>query len=261
MKLIRKILVSILGLKGYLKLVSRTYIRMIRKGKMRDEYQELYFVQKVVKEGDVCVDIGANLAYYSYFIAQQIGTSGKLIAVEPIPLFADIWIVNMRPWKELSVKLFNCALGSEAKEAVSMSIPIVDGVVRHGLTSVDEGESDHKKVMSFKVPMKVGDALIKKEGVTKIDYIKCDVEGYEQYVIPSLETTIDEFKPLLQIELGGEENRQNVADFLTNKGFEIFILKDELLYPIQKNDIFNVNQDFYFIHRDKLNDYQELIRK
>jgi FkbM family methyltransferase len=260
MKLARKILVKLLGLTAYLKFVSRTYIKMIRKGKMEEQYAELYFVSKIVEEGATIVDIGANLGYYSYFMAKNMGAKGRLLAIEPIPLFVDIWKKNVKEFENLDIEMFNCALGSEAKEEVTMSIPIVNGVVRHGLTRIDEGHNG-EVIKSFKVPMKVGDELIEAAKVSKIDYIKCDVEGYEQFVIPSLSQTIEKYRPLFQIELGGEENRRNVADFLVKKAYDIFILEGDLLHPIQKNDIFSVNQDFYFIHKDNLTEKQHLIHK
>lgn len=260
MKLIRKILVKILGLKGYLKFVSRTYIKMIRKGKMQDEYAELYFVKKIVQNGDTILDIGANLAYYSYFMAQNMGEDGKLIAVEPIPLFADVWKKNMAKYKDRDIQLFNCALGSEPQEKVKMSIPIVNGVVRHGLTRIDAGDNEMDSKVSYDVPMRVGDELVESTGIKKLDYIKCDVEGYEQFVIPSLDKTIDHYKPLFQIELGGEENRRNVVEYLVKKGYDIFILEDDFLKAIQKNDIFSLNQDFYFIHKDNLSKTGHLIQ-
>lgn len=242
-------------------MVSRTYIRMIRKGKMRDQYEELYFIQKVISKGDIVLDIGANLAYYSYFMAQTMGKEGRLLAVEPIPLFADVWKKNMEPYKGTNIELFNCALGNEAQDSVKMSIPIVNGVVRHGLTRIDtKGEFD-ESIMSFDVPMRVGDELIESANITQLNYVKCDVEGYEQYVIPSLDKTIDKFLPMFQVELGGEENRQNVVDFFLKKGYELYILKGELLSPIQKNDIFSVNQDFYFIHPEKRAEKEHLIQK
>lgn len=260
MKLARKILVKILGLKGYLSLVSRTYIKMIRKGKMQEQYAELYFVEKLATKGATILDIGANLGYYSYFMAKYMGDSGRLLAVEPIPLFVDVWKKNMKEHQSKNIKMFNCALGNEAKDAVKMSIPIVNGVVRHGLTRIDEGNSN-EAILSFEVPMKVGDNLIANEKLDRLDYVKCDVEGYEQYVIPSLDQTIDQFKPIFQIELGGKENRQNVVDYLLKKGYELFILDGDLLNAIQKNDIFSLNQDFYFIHTDKLDENKHLIRK
>ena len=261
MKFLRKILVKVLGLRGYLKFVSRTYIKMIRNGKRQDEYPELYFVKRIVQYGDTILDIGANLAYYSYFMAQNMGKDGKLLAVEPIPLFADVWKKNMSDHEGFDVNLYNCALGSEAQDKVKMSIPIVNGVVRHGLTKIDSLDEGMERMVSFDVPMRVGDELIESAGITQLNYVKCDVEGYEQYVIPSLDKTIDKYKPLFQIELGGEENRKNVVEYLVKKGYDLFILKGDMLKAIQKNDIFSLNQDFYFIHKDNLSNSEHLIRK
>lgn len=261
MKTIRKFLVKIVGLKTYLSWVSKIYITLISMGFSKSKYAELYFTQQIVKEGDSVLDIGANLSYYSYFLAKKIGTNGQLFAVEPIPLFADIWKKNMRKYPKESYTLFNCALGNEEKKEVNMSIPIVDGVVRHGLTKVDgQGEENWGRLMEFKVPMHVGDSLLEKENISKLNYLKCDVEGYEQYVIPSLEKTISTHKPLIQIELNGKENRQNVADFLLQFKYDIYILTGNKLNSIDKNEIHDYNQDFYFINRDNIQRYSKLIK-
>lgn len=260
MKTIRKLLVKIVGLKTYLSWVSKIYIKLISFGFSKSKYAELYFTQKIVKEGDTVLDIGANLSYYSYFLAKKIGQTGVLYAVEPIPLFADIWKKNMRKYRNQTVKLFNCALGSEEQNEVNMSIPIVDGVVRHGLTKVD-GQGDEKwgRLMEFKVPMHIGDALLENENLSKLNYIKCDVEGYEQYVIASLKKTISSFKPLIQIELNGKENRQNVVDFLLLLKYDVYILKNEKLKIIELDEIHSVEQDFYFINRENIKRYNSII--
>jgi FkbM family methyltransferase len=260
MKIIRKLLVKSLGIKAYLYLVSKLYITLINLGFFKDKYAELYFTQQLVKEGDVVLDVGANLGYYSYFLAKKIEKKGQLYAVEPIPIFADIWKKNMSKYKDHHIKLFNCALGNEFKEKVKMSIPIVDGVVRHGLTKVEgQGEEEWGTAMEFEVPMYVGDELLSNENLPKLNFIKCDVEGYEQFVIPSLKQTISKFKPLIQIELNGNENRQNVADFLFNLKYDVYILADNRLKIIEPQDIHQYNQDFYFINREKIANFSNVI--
>jgi FkbM family methyltransferase len=258
MKTIRKVLVKVVGIKTYLIWVSKIYITLINFGFSKSKYAELYFTQKIVKEGDTVLDIGANLSYYSYFLAKKIGDSGKLLAVEPIPLFAGIWRKNMSKYKTENIKLFNCALGNKEKAAVNMSIPIVNGVVRHGLTKVDgqKDEKVHEKILEFKVPMHIGDELFLSENLTQLNYLKCDVEGYEQFVMPSLKKTISKFKPLIQIELNGKENRENVVSFLLPLNYSICILVNNKLKQIQQTEIHNYNQDFYFLNND--NDYSIL---
>jgi FkbM family methyltransferase len=262
MKLIRKILVKILGLKGYLRLVSRIYIISISMGWMRKKYPELFFLKKLVQPGNTVLDIGANLAYYSFFMSRAAGSNGKVYAVEPIPLFAEIWEKNMSRLKDKNYHLSNCALGTEAKEKVKMSIPIVNGIVRHGLTKVvDESDGGTATAMSFEVPMKNGDTLVQELNISKLDFIKCDVEGFEQYVIPSLKQTILLDLPVFQIELSGIDNRQNVVDFLVNLSYRIYILKEENLVNLEIKDIFNVNQDFYFLPESKREALNYLTKK
>jgi len=258
MKTLRKLLVKIVGLKTYLSWISKIYIFLISKGYSKTKYAELYFTKQIVKEGDTVLDIGANLAYYSYFLADKVGQTGQLLAVEPIPLFAEVWRKNMRKYSNF--KLFNCALGNEEQTSVTMSIPIVNGVVRHGLTKIDgQGEESWGRLLEFKVPMHIGDSLLASENLKQLNFIKCDVEGYEQYVIPSLEKSITEFKPLIQIELNGKENRQNVTDFLVKLNYQVFILKQNKLNQLAVEDIHTVNQDFYFINESKLANYKTII--
>ncbi|MEZ4923811.1 MAG: hypothetical protein R2780_11610 [Crocinitomicaceae bacterium] len=93
-----------------------------------------------------------------------------------------------------------------------------------------------------------------------LQFIKYDVKRYEHFVSPLLDHRINKFHPLLQIELLGEKNRKYVVDYLESKGYYIFKLKYTSPRPIQKNDIFSMNQDFYFIYEAKLEHNAHLIR-
>lgn len=257
MQKVRKLLVKVIGLEKYLQLVSSIYLRMMKLGFFKQKYAELHFIKSVIKPTDTVLDIGANLGYYSYFMAVNVQEKGRLLAVEPIPLFASIWRKNLKKFDKKNITLLNCALGTEKQDAVSMSIPIVNGVVRHGLTKIDSGNSTSD--LSFQVPMNQGDQLIAEADIAALNYIKCDVEGYEQYVIPSLNGTINQFKPLIQIELNGVENRDSVLNFLFEKHYNLYILDFNKLKSISKDEIHTFNQDFYFIHPDKLSNYNHLI--
>ena len=258
MKAIRKLLVKLLGIKGYLKLISSIYLKMIALGFFKKKYAELHFIQKIIQPHDVVIDIGANLGYYSFFMAKSIHKNGALFAIEPIPLFADVWKKNMRKYQaNKNIKLFNVALGDEAKAAVKMSIPIVHGIVRHGLTKIDNHNVD-QAALSFEVPMYIGDQLLRAEKVNDINYIKCDVEGYEQFVMPSLKNHIEQYKPLIQIELNGKENRNAVVKFLLSLDYVIYILDFNKLKGIEPEEIHTFNQDFYFLHPSKKEVYSKL---
>ena len=46
---------------------------------------ETDFVQKEIKRGDVVLDIGANIGYYTLILAKCVGKEGKVFAFEPEP--------------------------------------------------------------------------------------------------------------------------------------------------------------------------------
>ena len=45
----------------------------------------LNFIKNVLKEGDIFIDIGANIGYYSLLAASIVGKSGKIYSFEPTP--------------------------------------------------------------------------------------------------------------------------------------------------------------------------------
>lgn len=243
MKFIRKILLKILGLKCFLKLISSIYITLVNKGFLKKKYPELFYLKEIVKPNDVCIDIGANVGYYSIFLSKIVGRSGKVYAIEPIPLFAEIWKKNVKRSKINNLELYNYALGG-TEENVKMGIPEVNGVLHHGMTKI-VSTREEKYIKYFEVEMKVPDNLF--SNLPKLDFIKCDVEGYESEVFSNMVNTIRKFKPVIQSELSGNENRLKVISILKNIGYNTFILKNNKLEAIEEENWLKVNQDFYFV--------------
>jgi FkbM family methyltransferase len=53
-------------------------------GKIYEEF-ETSVIEKEIKEGDIVVDIGANIGYYTLIFAKLVGEKGKVFAFEPHP--------------------------------------------------------------------------------------------------------------------------------------------------------------------------------
>ncbi|NLA24553.1 MAG: FkbM family methyltransferase, partial [Bacteroidales bacterium] len=199
MKSVRKLLLKILGLKSYLSILSVVYLFLVKKGLLKKKYPELFYLEKIIKQGDTCIDIGANLAYYSWFMSKHCGATGSLIAIEPVPLFAEIWRKNMKSARYKNYKLENCALGAENKK-VLMQTPEIDGVLHHGMTHIVDNNSQKQK-HSYEVDMKVPDEIF--ANLKKLNFVKIDVEGYEHLVLENMQETIQKFQPIIQAELSG----------------------------------------------------------
>ena len=242
-RLIRKLLASSLGTEKYLRLVSASYIRMVNAGMMKNKYPELFFLKNVVRQGDYCIDLGANVGYYSTQLSKITGSQGKVFAVEPVTLFRNVLKTNLKKFNCGNVELLAYALGAENK-AIKMGTPEIAGVFRHGLTKVIEKDQE-QFAQTYEVEMRIPDELF--SDLTRLDFIKCDVEGYEIFIFPYFIQTLKKFLPLIQMEISSPDNRKKIFDTITPLGYEIFGLKQSQLIKLSETEGLSYeNGDFYF---------------
>jgi FkbM family methyltransferase len=241
-KKFRSVLLKVLGIEKYLELVSSTYIRLIGLGMMKKKYPELFYLNQLIQPGFVCIDIGANVGYYAVLLSKLSGKSGHVYAVEPVPLFSRIFLKNVGKFALNNITLYQCALGPEEKE-ITLETPIMDGVFRHGLTKIVATQSNN--AVQYKAQMLVPDKLFK--DLTRLDYIKCDVEGYETELMPQMLQTIEHFKPTIQIELSSTENKQMIYELFAQLGYTAFVLNETALLPLTHEAYMADNSgDYYF---------------
>ena len=246
MKAIRKLLVKVLGFEGYIRLVSKIYLQVVSAGLLAKNYPELFFLKKIIKPGFYCLDIGANLGYYSTFLSKLAGPQGKVLAVEPVPMFQKIWCDNVKASGIPNLELLPYALGGE-NTRIQMGTPERDGLLHHGMTKVTTS-ADEKYARTYDVEMKVPDELFR--NLNRLDFVKCDVEGFEYPVFSHLQATLQKFKPIIQTELNGTQNREKVISLLQNLGYQLYILSPNqtLTLYADARDLTNHAGDFYFKH-------------
>jgi FkbM family methyltransferase len=242
-KKIRAVLLQTLGLENYLSFVSNIYIRLIKMGLMKKKYPELFFLKQLVKPGFVCVDIGANVGYYSTFLSAYSGKAGHVYAVEPVDLFARIFKKNTKTFALPNITLHQTALGGENK-MIQMGTPMIDGVFRHGLTKVVDS-TEATDMHTYNVEMHIPDELF--SSLTRFDFLKCDVEGYEVFIMPHFMKTISRFKPTIQMEISSAENRKAIFDLFLPIGYTVCKLQDHTLQYMSIQEAMSYEAgDFYF---------------
>jgi FkbM family methyltransferase len=159
--------------------------------------------------------------------------------------------MNVKPDIYLQVKLLPYALGKE-EGTVQMGIPEKDGRMHHGMTKIASSAQENY-VQFFDVEMKNPDELFAE--LRNLDFIKCDVEGYESMVFSNFQKTITKFQPLVQSELSGEENRKTVIALFESLGYSCTILDNGTLRKINLPEAMLVSQDFYFVPNSKFAQY------
>ena len=241
----KKYLFRILGLKNYLKLLHWGFHSMYAIGALKRNYiyKYHYFDKNIIREGDVVLDIGANLGYYTKLFAKWVGKRGTVYAVEPVEFFANTISWGTRNFK--NIYLYNVALGEEEKD-VFLSTPGHFGYLRTGLAHVTDPAEASGSEFAFRAKMKKASRLF--STLKKIDFIKCDIEGYEYIVLPEMKDILVKFKPVIQLETWGDQ-KEKIENFLLSLGYRIYALDEKILKPVAEVKV-KEQGDYIFIHND-----------
>ena len=219
--LIHRILYRTLPLEAYLRVVSRLFFLWQRLGIGRNDpaTEYVYHLPRIVRPGDACIDIGANLGYYARTISRLAGVDGQLFAVEPVAPIRKVLCRNLRRCP--NVEILPYALGAEDRDVRMGNATLHTGgyfgtgqnfVMRNGDTAD----------MEFTATMRRGSQLF--SHLTRLDFIKCDIEGYETVVMEEMRPLLERFHPVVLIESGGE-NRPQIIALFRSLGYEGYTLK------------------------------------
>lgn len=241
---IRRWLLKLLGLENYLLVVSRVYLWLVWTRLIEDRYPELFALEKFIRPGFHCIDIGANLGYYTVRLSRLSGPEGKVLAVEPIGLFRKILHRNVDRFARSNVEMVPYALGAKEQQ-VEMGAPRISGVLSHGRTRVLDGYDDGF-ARTFTAEMRVADRVF--DHMKRMDFVKCDVEGHEPVIFRSFMNLIRRHRPVIQVEINSPENRKEMFELFETVGYRIAILRDgELVFLGAKEFKKCSANDFYFL--------------
>ncbi len=236
-KLFHRILYRLLSLENYLRVVSRMFFlyRALGLGRGGRALEYVYHLPQLVKKGDTVIDIGANLGYYTCPLADLVGEQGKVYAVEPVPVIFSVLKRNVG--KRRNVELLNYALGEECRTIEMANDSVASaGYFGTGRNFVSEGELS-KNAVRFTAQMQRGSELF--GAMEQIDFIKCDIEGYERVVLPELRPLIEKLHPTVLVETDGESRQQMIRMF-TELGYSAYMLvggREVTLDPESDKDI------------------------
>ena len=222
-KLFHCLLYRLLPLGGYLRVVSRMFFlyRALGIGRRGRALEYNYHLPQLVGRGATAIDIGANLGYYTRPLSDIVGNEGRVYAVEPVPVIFSVLERNVAGYK--NVHLMNYALGAEQCSVEMANDSVAEaGYFGTGRNFVSEGALS-KDAVRFTAQMRRGSELF--ADLERVDFIKCDIEGYERVVIPEMRAIIERHHPTVLIETDGETRREIIAMF-EGMGYRAYMLEN-----------------------------------
>ncbi len=180
--------------------------------------QELRFLDRIVPEGAVTVDVGANLGLYTRELSRL---SKKVYAFEPSHKMADL----LRRTSASNVSIHEIALSDQTGNA-ELFIPQTDQQMVYGLASLEPAiGASSKSVVSISVPTARLDAVVHQN----VAFVKIDVEGHELNVLNGAVGLLEQSQPVFLVEAEDRhraEATRSIFEFFEKRAYKGFFLKE-----------------------------------
>jgi FkbM family methyltransferase len=178
-------------------------------------------VKKLLKEGDVFLDIGANVGYFTMLASSLVKSKGKVIAFEPNPQNLQLIYSSIVENDAVNIDIYPYA-ASDQKAILNFTTVGSNG----GVVTASAQEQQHY----FLVPSIVLDKVLESE--ERISLIKIDIEAHEPYAIRGMEKLIKRLKPKMITEfhpwamrLNNLEPPEEYLKQLFDLGYQISIIE------------------------------------
>ena len=200
------------------------------------EPQESAFMFDCVRASDICMDVGANVGFYTLGFAKR-ATRGAVHCFEPVPLNYHVLSLNVLVNGLSNVVTNKCAVGDVNGE---MDFCIAQDAAFSSL--VDTGRN--AIVATTKTPLVKLDSYCSGRGVPRIDVLKVDVEGAEPAVLRGATALLADpgRRPrLIMLELFEPMLRQfgctirDVEELMRSYGYRPFVFVKSQLVPFSES--------------------------
>lgn len=181
---------------------------------------EVELFKQFVKPGQVVVDAGANIGAHTLVFSQLVGSSGRVIAIEPQRIVFQTLCANMALNSIINTQCFQYALGEEIGET---KIPLLDYTKQANFGGLDLEQ--FKQGESTKV------TTLDSFNLKQCNFIKIDVEGMEEKVLKGGANTIREFKPIMLVENDRKEKSASLIEFLKSLDYRLYWFRPPLFNP------------------------------
>lgn len=191
---------------------------------------ELEELKTFIRPGDVAIDVGAHIGDSTLPIALACGSQGAVFAFEPNPMTFHVLASNaaLNPQKTNIIPYPFAA----AESAQTLWFDYGDPWLSNG--GSHQGVSKWKHGSAYTIPVQgvnIVQILVDKhrESLSRLRYIKIDVEGYDFDVIKILQGLIVRYRPFIKMELSwitSEQSRLDAWSFFGENHYEVRVVED-----------------------------------
>jgi FkbM family methyltransferase len=198
----------------------------------------LPLLPRFIEQGDIVIDVGANIGLYSAIFSEHVGEGGRVLAIEP---FVKHW-EKVERMQLKNVVLFKGVASDKTAEETLFINP------RHPGDHRSYETVDNKGFEKSVVPSASLSHLIEEYFLGKIvKLIKIDVQGRELAVLEGLRQYLDgqRKRPIIILEFSPREIRQcsgegavkKLEGFILEYGYRVDLLRKKKLIEIESLEV------------------------
>ena len=191
---------------------------------------ELDIIKNIIKEGDIVIDVGANIGFFTLFFRSLVGNTGKIIAFEPEKNNFDILKKNIEINNLQNIEIHNLGLGSENK---NLRMLLSENVGEHRIYNENSSKSSSNSDI-INENTKFSDVKVVRldDYVKTANFIKFDAEGYEIEILRGmpnlLKQNITIFSDFYVKLLKKHDDPNDFFEILLKNNFEFFNVRKNL---------------------------------
>jgi FkbM family methyltransferase len=161
--------------------------------------QTVSFIDRYVRPGMTCLDVGANFGAITIPLARRVGPSGRVYAFEPVPHLFDRLRRNVEKNSYADiVRAHRIALSDRTGEVVMR-------MAEPGFPNQGMGSIVHAPLTEVAVEKSIAtttlDEFVRREKLDRIDFVKLDIQGAEPLFLRGSTTALREYRPDLLLEI------------------------------------------------------------
>ncbi len=191
---------------------------------------ELEFVHRILKPGDVFIDVGSYHGWYALAASAVVGKSGLVLAFEPNSYAYSLLVRNVALSGRQNVRAFNLALSSTSGRVWLYKGP---GDECSSALAFVPGGNDREQVDARRL-----DDILAELGIGSVTLMKLDVEGSEAAVLRGALSVLSQSRPILVFELYPVVTQRlgvsprGAWDLLASIGYAFFRVSNRVLCPL-----------------------------
>jgi len=223
----------------------------IKTGKKLEEAAMMF--NRFIKPESICLDIGAAYGRNSCLMA-QLAPQGVVHSFEPEDYSWQV-LSNIVKLLRLKNVVINHAAVYETPGKAELFIPQHEaGKYIPHLSYLVVNSNEKPEGLREKTETVTIDGYCQKKGITKVDFIKCDIEGSELFALRGAQKIIAASRPVIFIEIIDTNlihfdlTPADMAKFFAQNQYQGFTVENSRLIPCE---VSSKHVDYFFIPAEK----------